>query len=53
MKSELYGGRLMSAHHTGKPAENRKVCEGAHNQNKLALQLLTLKLKSKLSKLTI
>ena len=42
MKRNFYGGRLMSARHTGKPVENGKACEGAHNGNKLALQLLIL-----------
>ena len=32
----------MSARDTGKPVENGKACEGAHNGNKLTLQLLTL-----------
>ena len=26
MKNELYGGGLMSAHHTGRPVENGKSC---------------------------
>ena len=32
----------MSAHHTVEPVENGKACEGAHNGNKLTLQLLTV-----------
>ena len=42
MKNELYGGRLMSAGHPGKPAENGKACEGHTTETSLPYNYLPL-----------